>query len=162
MSVLIKKVRDRHIIEFDSGAFDSWCVYLSKVGERRYAPRDTEYFKFFKQLGELHGYERVYNDYLKIYELTDRTINPDILRLITQLSDAYSVDNAEEIDIWLTIIYAGMVAEENKEFAILKKRIKRLGMHQVLIELLDVTYAANFSKGKKWRELDSLMKLKGF
>ena len=72
-----------------------------------------------------------------------------------------SVD-AEEIDIWFTVIYGGMVAEENKEFAVLKKRIKRLGMHQILIERKDAEYAANFSKGKKWKELDELMKKRGF
>ncbi len=55
-----------------------------------------------------------------------------------------------------------MIEEENKQFAILKKRIKRLGMHQILIDNLDPEVAANFSKGKKWRELDNLMKLRGF
>ena len=66
------------------------------------------------------------------------------------------------MDIWFTVIYAGMVAEENKAFAMLKKRIKRLGMHQVLVEGFDADYAAHFSRGKKWPELDSLMKQRGF
>ncbi|MDY0143845.1 MAG: hypothetical protein RBR97_18320 [Bacteroidales bacterium] len=55
-----------------------------------------------------------------------------------------------------------MVAEENKEFAILKKRVKRLGMHQLLIEREKPDYAASYSKGKKWRELDIIMSGFGF
>lgn len=35
-------------------------------------------------------------------------------------------------------------------------------MHQVLLENFDPELAANFSKGKKWKELDKLMKEKGF
>jgi hypothetical protein len=83
------------------------------------------------------------------------------LNLTGTLAAKYGED-AEEIEIWLTVIYAGMIAEENKAHAVLGKRIKRLGMYQVLIEKLSPDYAANFSKGKKWRELDAVMKGKGF
>ena len=57
---------------------------------------------------------------------------------------------------------AGMIAEENKVNMILKKRIKRLGVYQVLMDNFPPSEAANFSKGKGWRELDSIMKAKGF
>lgn len=55
-----------------------------------------------------------------------------------------------------------MIAEENKLNAILKKRIKRLGMYQVLVQNYPPSVAANYSKGKKWRELDALMVHYGF
>lgn len=161
MPTLIKKVRNRNVIEFDKGSFDSWCVYLIRAGQVRYAPKDTEYFGRLKQLGNTHGHERIYNDFVTYYIPTNRHIDPKVLHLITKLSEPYGRD-AEEMDIWFSVIYAGMVAEENKANSILKKRIKRLGMHQVLIEGLDVAYAANFSRGRKWRELDALMKQKGF
>ena len=35
-------------------------------------------------------------------------------------------------------------------------------MHQVLLNNMDPEVAANFSKGKKWQELDKMMKGKGF
>jgi hypothetical protein len=35
-------------------------------------------------------------------------------------------------------------------------------MHQVLIEGILPEKAAVFSKGKKWKELDEIMRLKGF
>ena len=161
MAVLIKKVRERNTIEFDNGAFDNWCVYLSRPGQARYAPRDTEYFAKLKQLGNVHGNEKIYQDFVTYYIPTNRIIDTNVLSLITRLANTYESD-AEEMDIWFSVVYAGMVAEENKANAILKKRVKRLGMHQVLIDRLDPGYAANFSKGKKWRELDELMKSKGF
>ena len=55
-----------------------------------------------------------------------------------------------------------MVAEENKLNTKLGKRIKRLGIYQILIENSSPETAAVFSKGKKWKELDDLMKTKGF
>lgn len=161
MPTLIKKVRNRNIIEFDKGLFDNWCVYLTRPGQARYAPRDTEYFSRLKQLGDTHGHQRIYNDFVTYYIPTNRHIDPNILHLIIQLTEPFGNDG-EEMDIWFSVIYAGMVAEENKANSILKKRIKRLGMHQVLIEGLDANYAANFSRGKRWRELDVLMKQKGF
>jgi hypothetical protein len=55
-----------------------------------------------------------------------------------------------------------MIAEENKKNAILKKRIKRLGMHQVLIMGMPANQAASFSKGKNWRDLNEIMINLGF
>ena len=55
-----------------------------------------------------------------------------------------------------------MIAEENKSKAILKKRIKRLGMYQTLIQQLPAMEAAVFSKGKKWQVLDKICRELGF
>jgi hypothetical protein len=161
MSTLIKLVRNRHRVEFDKGFFDEWCVFLARNGQNRYAPKDTEYFTILNNLGQQHGKIKLYNDFCSFYRFTNKHLNQTTLNYITEIADSYGSD-AEEIDIWLTVIYAGMVAEENKTNAVLRKRIKRLGMHQVLIEELSPAYAANFSKGKKWRELDGIMKERGF
>lgn len=161
MPQLIKNVRQRNIVEFDNGKFDSWCVYLTRPSGGRYAPLDTEYFSILKALGNRHGHDKIYKDYVSYYTLTNRTIDSAILHRITEITDWYGED-AEEMDIWFTVIYAGMVAEENKINAVLKKRVKRLGMYQVLIEKLEPLYAANFSRGKQWRELDGIMKERGF
>lgn len=161
MSRLIKNVRNRNVVEFDTGAFDQWCVYLSRPGQLRYAPKDTEYFAKLYELGKHHGHQKIYDDFVDFYIPTDGKINDQVLSRISTIADTYGVD-AEEIEIWFTVIYAGMIAEENKAFAKLKKRIKRLGMHQVLIEGLNPNIAANFSRGKKWRDLDVIMKERNF
>jgi len=158
---LIKNIRNRNLVEFDKGLFDQWCVYLTRHGLQRYAPKDTEYFSILNNLGNTFGKAKIYNDFTVFYNLTTYKVDNTILECITTLSNDYE-SSAEEVDIWFTVIYAGMVAEENKVNAILKKRIKRLGMHQVLLENIEPETAANFSKGKKWKELDALMKTKGF
>ncbi len=148
-------------IEFDTGNFDDWCVFVTKPTGERFAPTDVHYFSRLKKLGEKYGCQKIYDDFVVIFNRTTKTIDPVIFSLILSLSKYYNEDSLE-IEIWFSVLYAGMIAEENKQFAILKKRIKRLGMHQILIDNLDPEVAANFSKGKKWRELDKLMKLKGF
>ncbi len=148
-------------IEFDTGNFDDWCVFVTKPTGERFAPTDVHYFSRLKKLGEKYGCQKIYDDFVVIFNRTTKTIDPVIFSLILSLSKYYNEDSLE-IEIWFSVLYAGMIAEENKQFAILKKRIKRLGMHQILIDNLEPEFAANFSKGKKWRDLDKLMKSKGF
>jgi hypothetical protein len=161
MTTLIKIISNRIRVEFDTGVFDNWCVYLTKPGLARYAPTDIEYFSWLKQQSAIFGTAKMYNDFISFYELTRKEIDSLILDKITTISNDYN-PVAEETDIWFTVIYAGMIAEENKANAILKKRIKRLGMHQLLLENFKPEEAANFSRNKKWKELDALMKQKGF
>ena len=161
MSKLIKIINTQIRIEFDTGSFDNWCVYLTKPGKVRYAPTDIEYFNWLKKQAQVFGAAKIYNDFISFYELTGKEIDPGLLDVITKLSRDYD-SVSEEADIWFTVIYAGMIAEENKVNTILRKRIKRLGMHQLLLEDYKAEEAANFSRNKKWRELDMLMKQKGF
>jgi hypothetical protein len=154
-------VRGKNLVEFDWGSFDEWCIFLTRPDKPRYAPKDTEYFTILKNMGNRFGHAKIYNDFISYYNQTTKDIDNTILDLITTLSNDYE-NKAEEMDIWLTVIYAGMIAEENKANTVLKKRIKRLGMHQVLLDNFAPEQAANFSKGKKWQELDKLMKEKGF
>jgi hypothetical protein len=67
----------------------------------------------------------------------------------------------EQEEVYVTL-YMGMVAEEAKTGTRLGKRIKRLGVHQVLLERLEPEMAANFSRGKPWYELAYLCQSKGF
>lgn len=161
MAQFIKNINGRNLVEFDNGGFDSWCVYLTRANNPRYAPKDIEYFSILQGLGKVYGGQRIYSDFVEFYNLTNDRVDSSVLNLITSISSKYS-DHSEDMDVWFTVIYAGMVAEENKQNAKLKKRIKRLGMYQLLIEGVPPQIAANFSKGKTWRELDKLMVLKGF
>jgi len=81
---------------------------------------------------------------------------------IESIASTYNPEHKDIVEQWFTVIYAGMIAEENKTNAILKKRIKRLGMYQVLILDMEPRRAAKYSYGKKWRELDKEMKTYGF
>lgn len=161
MSRRINNFSNGGFIEFDSGCFDGWCVFVTKPGTRRFAPTDVQYFTRIKEISEKFGPQKIYDDFVVIYNRTTKNIDPKVFVLILTLSRFYD-DNSTEIELWFNVLYAGMIAEENKENAILKKRIKRLGVHQVLIDGISPEKAAVFSKGKKWKELDEIMRSKGF
>ncbi|RYY37881.1 MAG: hypothetical protein EOP46_01040 [Sphingobacteriaceae bacterium] len=158
---LIKQVSDKYTIEYNSGNFDNWCIYLTRRGGVRYAPLDDEYFTLLLQLGLTHGYDKIYADFVKVYARTSKTLDETILKLIEETAAGYEEDRYE-MEIWFTVIYAGMIAEENKMHTKLGKRIKRLGMHQTLIDKIGPGIAAHFSRNKPWRELDAIMQAKGF
>ncbi len=147
-------------VDYDKGSFDEWCVYLED-NEKRYAPSDKEYFERLVSLGAKHGPEQIYQDFLKIFQQTSSAIDERTIQTIEKLSEKYREDSAE-IKKWFLVIYAGMVAEENKTNTRLGKRIKRLGIYQVLILKRPVLHAANYSKRRKWWELDEIMRRYGF
>jgi hypothetical protein len=160
MEQLIKIFPDKSFVKFAKGKFDNWCVYLYKPGIGIYAPGDIEYFTFFQNEALALGAKKVYADFVEVYNKTGNFIEELILRVIESFTSNYA--DKKNAEIWFTVIYAGMVAEENKENAILKKRIKRLAMHQLLIENYTSEEAAKFSKGKTWRELEKECKKRGF
>ncbi len=156
-----KTLSDGSLIEFDRGQFDDWCVYLTVPGAQRFAPRDAWYFEELQRLAQVHGAYRLYEDFVRIYERTGDQAHAGVLAWITGLSAAYGGD-ALQVDRLLTILYAGMVAEENKVRGPLGKRIKRLGIYQALIEGLPAEVAANYSRDVDARRLDRECALRGF
>jgi len=159
---IIKELLNNRKVVFEQGSFDNWCVYIVESDGRKRAPFDNEYFTDLKAISQKYSNDKVYNDFVAIYNKTDNTINQNVLDLIDNIVDTYQNEDKILVEQWFTVIYAGMIAEENKQYAILKKRIKRLGMHQTLILDYLPSEAANFSKGKKWKELDNIMRPLGF
>ena len=161
MERLIQRIdRDTSVV-FDSGKFDDWCVYV-KTPTGRKPPLDNEYFSFFKKLANDFGTERVYGEFVEVYDRVTTAVDRQVLDRIIQLAKNYPSPLDRDVALNFVVIYAGMIAEKNKKNAILKERIKRLGMHQVLMENMPVDEAANFSRGMEWRELDGICKQKGF
>ncbi len=162
MERLIKKISKDIEIVFDNGKFDMWCVYIKSPNGKR-PPLDTEYFNFFISLGKKYTNEKVYKDFVKIYDLVTHQIKKEATDLIIKIAkEDYKKEDSKEVAINFTVIYAGMVAEQNKQHAVLKERIKRLGMYQILVLNHSSKAAANFSKGKKAKELDLICKQYGF
>lgn len=158
---LIQNFPDGSLLLFDDGAFDPWCVYLQRPQQPRYAPKDIEYFSRLNELAAVYGNQKVYRDFVAIYARTAQNIDPSVLKMIHELAAGYA-QHRLDAEILFTILYAGMVAEENRNNALLKKRIKRLGIHQLLLEDFTPQQAATFSRGKKWNELDRMCKARGF
>lgn len=162
MATLVKPLRNHRTVIFDRGSFDNWCVYVVEKNGRKHAPLDETYFNDLKNLSVKYPKDKIYNDFVAIYEQTSAAIDPQTLALIDEIVETYHPEDKILAEQWFTVIYAGMIAEENKENAILKKRVKRLGMHQVLVLNMRAKEAAQFSKGKKWRDLDAVMRPLGF
>ena len=157
----IKYFKNNSYVFYGRGAFDEYCVYLKLHNEREYAPKDFTCFQFFKNGYEIYG-DKIYRDFVSIYEQTSKTISNEILEYISEISETYREEHKLDFDIWYTVLYLAMIAEENKKFTKLGKRVKRLGLHQVLFDGLLPIEAANYSKGKRWQELSKDCKSRGF
>lgn len=156
---IIKRLRDDVTVCFNYGNFDEWCVYVKKYG-KNIAPNDVDYFTYFQNLIPKYGQEKIYNDFLKIYNQTTKNIDLNVRTLINDIVSTYDDEHQKLVEENFTVIWGGMIAEENKDNTKLGKRVKHLGVYQTIIEKLDPLYVANFSKGKSWTELDEIMKTK--
>lgn len=158
-STLIANLQDGTRFVFSQGRFDRWCIFHIREN-KAHAVRDEEVFKVLSGYASGHNRFVLYRDFLSIFNKVTNQVNYDLVGRIAYLSKAYS--RPQEVQFILLFLYAGMIAEENKEKAILKKFIKRLGVHQVLIEGMHPTVAASFSRGKSWRELKLECQVRGF
>ncbi len=156
---LISELADGTKLVFSEGRFDAWCIY-HLVGNTAHAIKDVEIFKLLEKHNKELERFTLYRDFLFIFNAVTKLLNYDLIEWINAASKKH--DNFEEVELVLTFLYAGMIAEENKKNAILKKYIKRLGVHQVLIERLPADVAASYSKNKKWRELKLECEARGF
>ena len=161
MGQIVTQFSDGSYLEYDRGSFDDWCVYLSRPNVPRYAPKDYQYFKRLREYSLTHGAKKLYDDFVRIYDKTTKVRSNDVFDYIKEIAKDYG-DDETNVAIDFSIMYMGMIAEENKRGTKLGKRIKRLGVHQVLIDEIDCNDAANFSKGKGWRDIDAICKSKGF
>jgi hypothetical protein len=155
---IIKRLNHNRKVMFDFGTFDGYCVYVADEYNKKRAPKDYEYFRFFLELTEVYGNDKVYNDFLTIYNATDNEINHAIRDVIDEIVSTYNEDVRDKVEENLSVIWGGMIAEENKDNSYLGKRVKRLGMYQVLMGGMLPEDAAEFSRGKPWRELDAIMR----
>lgn len=106
-----------------------------------------------KKISKIYTGHKIYSDFCEIYDRTGSDVDKEVLEYITQLSKYYD-EFATMMDILFSIIYLGMIAEENKENSILGKKIKRLGMHKILIEDMSAIYASEFMKNMNWKDIE--------
>ena len=158
MGTRIKDFPDGAFLEYDNGQFDEWCVYMN--GTRR-PPLDRDYFSQLQTFASVYGVDRIYQDYVKVYDLEGKAVDKAALVEISDIASFYGND-ALELDKIFSILYMAMIAEERKAYTKLGKRIKRLGVHKLLIEGETVQQAANFMRGMGWRDIDALCRKRGF
>lgn len=161
MGKIVKTFCDGTFLEYGSGAFDDWCVYLINLDGERKPPKDVEYFSELKLLSRKHGAQQIYDDYISLYLITTKTVEDVVFSEISKIASTYDED-ALQVEKIFSILYMAMIAEEQKAYTRLGKRIKRLGMHVLLCEEEPPALAATFMKGMHWHEIDDLCKRRGF
>ena len=149
---ILKTFDNGSCVYYDKGKFDDWCLYY-KDNNVIISPKDHEYFESVLALSKLYGIEKVYFYFIQIYLLTTREENSNIYNFITEWSKKQFSEHFLEADLTYSVLYATMLSEENKTFTKLGKRVKRLGIEQILIDGLDINFAANFSKEKNGANL---------
>lgn len=162
MAIRIKNFSDGSFLEYDRGSFDNWCVYMTNTEGIRKPPKDTEYFMQLVEYSKKYGNDRIYQDFVKVYDMTNNELDDNVLNKITDISSKFKEEDTLEINKIFTILYTAMIAEERKKNTRLGKRIKRLGIHKLLKENETVVNAANFMRGMGWRDIDALCKERGF
>jgi len=161
MGQIIQRFRDGAFLEYDRGSFDDWCVYLTEPSGSRKPPRDVDYFSQIQDLADKFGAQIVYEDYVTVYDMTGKSVDDSVFDTITNVSSKYGT-NSLEVEKIFSILYMAMIAEEQKKYTRLGKRIKRLGIHKLLFEGADVREAANFMRGMGWRDIARLCEERGF
>ena len=159
---IVKVFENGTVLFFDEGQFDEYSVYQLNEGEKQFAPRDKKYFDFLKTLADKYGAAYVYKDFVNIYNRTNKVIDDGVLHLISDIASNRYRDEKVTVDIQFTILYMTMLADENKKYTKLGKRIQRLGVHVLLFENKSSEEAADFLRGIPWREIDKMCRERGF
>lgn len=145
-------------IFFGVGGFDKWAVYIDGNEYSYDILLDSDYFQWLLKLSNLYTVEQVYSDFCYIYEDVSHNFNEEQCLHICKIVDSHY---AEDTLHWWIILYMTMVAECKKDGAILKKRIKHLGVYNILFDKYSIDYVTSYMKDKGWQYLDKLMQERG-
>lgn len=151
-------------IGFCRGKIDDWCILFQCMEAdglwHRYAPRDRYYFNQLAWLAgqSFLGYtpEKIWNHMLWLFyrmRATRQYIEPDIMQEIFQLCKTEYPQSYAMAQECFTLIYYGMVAEENKANTVAGREIKMNGIHKVLMERYPVDIAATCQCQRPVREI---------
>lgn len=159
------KIDNKNSICFDRGRFDDYCVFFKKFDNNnnlisKKAVKDIELFDnllIFKKEYK----DKVYKLIKFIFDYTNSTLNFKTIDKTVKLVNKH-FDGSISAHKYFLFVYYAMVAEEKKTNSKLGKRIKLLGIYQILNEKFSSQTAANFSRGLKWTVIDEECKRRGF
>lgn len=157
----IKRLRNGTVFSYGMGSYDEWCVYESNPEVRAKRVGDYDYFKKIRELGNIYEISDVFETFCSIYNRTTTEIDKDILKDISETCEQYE-DDYDKAEYAFCLLYLSMVSEMNKEYSRLGKRVKGLGIHQLLFQKMKIHDIANFTRGKKWFEIAAICEQYGF
>lgn len=157
---LITAFDDRTYLCYTRGAFDNWRVtFLDSEGKQETSPKDTAFFDYFLSLMAYGNTGReIFNIIKRMSKKISKGMDIDFDHLkdeIYEYAEELSIPEEEKLrfEKAMMSVLAAMLSEEQKAFTKLGKKLKLLGLHQVLIGKMDPKIAANWSRGKPWREI---------
>lgn len=148
-------------VKFDKGRIDAWRVCLIDSKGVKFVPKDSFYFSKLKELADDYGVDRVYDDFVEIYDVTGKDVSKKVLSAIDDTAEGYGKDSLKA-NVAFTLLYLTMIAEENRENTKLGRRIKRLGAYELLKKERPLDDAMSFMKHMTWREIADLCEERGF
>lgn len=146
--------------EFDPSNEYKWFVYFDQANANRKYASDAENLNELQSLAAKYSPERIYRDFVKLYDATEYNFNPNALNIIAGIAESYG-DDAAEVNYQFTIMYFGMLSEQHKKDTKLGKRIKRLAVYRALFDTY-TAQEASYYPSRKWWLLDSLCSQRGF
>jgi hypothetical protein len=154
-------------IGHERGRFDNFAVLFRDEDNKRAAQlgmslfaHDHEYFELLNGYYTEYG-EQVYEDFMLLNRMATKTVNQGALKAIEIITEKYPESDRLDIHKLYAILYYTQISEENYRNTKLGKRLKSLGVYQTLKLGMTAEEAANFSRGKGWRDLDAVMKSYG-
>ena len=145
---------DGTYLVYERGRIDNFLVsFYTENDQKAVSPTDIDFMNF------LIGINNPKETWAILLDLAKQIRGPQTRLVDLNIKSVNQDINEEKM---FSAIAAAMIAEENKARSILKKRIKLLGFHQILFQGLTPQQAANWSKGKGWREIDAECKRLGF
>lgn len=148
--------------KFVFGSFDPWCVEYFKNNEAQERITDEISFKALLVYGKKVGYHNEYEDFVEIYNMmSDGIDETEISKRIEIISEKYE-EYKLKVNKLFHFLFMCMIAEDNKKRTVLGKRIKRLGVHRLLIEGISPKVAANETKHVKSNKISNMCTERGF
>jgi hypothetical protein len=145
--------RDGTSLVYEKGRFDEFKVsFYSSQSRHIESPTDIRLFTFFLSLHNNDGVWRI---------IQNIAAQIDSAHSFSDLNIPTLNDTLEEQKLF-SAVGAAMLSERYKAHTRLGKRVKLLGCHQVLVQGLEPRIAANWSRGRRWREIDAECRRLGF
>ena len=140
------------LIFFGKGRIDDWGAWMAVPTQEGYycaLPSDKYYFGIVDSMVKIYGQYPVFLDFVRIFVLAGKTIDPKVVNEIRQMATRYSDNENWALNMMLHVYY-GMVAEENKENTKIGKQIKMLGLYDIIFNGKSVEDAACCNIGRDW------------
>ena len=153
---------DGSSLAYEKGKFDNWCVIYYTSNGINIALLDRDYFFELYELADKYDRNTIYDDFVKLYNSTTNVFDNNIKDTIEEIVKHYNCKDQLKVEKLFSVLYMTMVSEENRNNTKLGKRIKHLGVYELLCQNKSVEYATTFMIGKNWMEIDALCKERGF